>query len=116
MPVTWMVAVADPTPPSLSVARTRIVRSPSGTLTHVALYGGAVTVFSSTPSPKNSTFAIVPSGSVAVAVIGTSAGAVMLALLAGDVMFTIGSAFAATVIVTISGESPVALPSSFARA
>src|SRR5712692_10027645 len=78
--------------PRLSVARATSVCVPAATLTRVTPKGAAVAVPTSVAPSKKSTFATVPSLSVAFAVTETLAGVAMTALFAGEVMPTVGSA------------------------
>jgi len=79
--------------PWLSVAFAVSVCVPAARLTRATLYGATVAVPASVPPSKKSTLATQPLLSEALAVTETLAGAVKLALLAGEVMLTAGGAF-----------------------
>src|SRR5713101_2256127 len=78
--------------PTSSVALAVSVCVPVAGLIRVTPYGAAVSVPTSIAPSKKSTFATVPSLSVALAARETLAGVVKLALLAGEVMLTAGAA------------------------
>ena len=74
---------------------------PAGTLVQLKLYGAEVSVLSRVVPWKNSTLLIVPSESLAVALMVMLAGAVNTVLFVGLVMLTVGAAFVLTLTVTI---------------
>src|SRR5713226_2556362 len=76
--------------PWVSVALAVNVCVPVARLTRATLYGKTVTVPTSVAPSKKSTFATASSTSTALAVTETLAGGVKLALLAGEVMLTMG--------------------------
>jgi hypothetical protein len=100
VPVTVIVRAADDIEaPSLSVAIAVNEYEPGGTLLHVTLYGEAASDPINVVPAKKSTFAIVPSGSDAVASTVIVAGAANVAPAAGLVSDTDGVWLLATVIV-----------------
>src|SRR6266568_3850349 len=85
----------------------------TATLASVTLKGAAVTVPTSVVPSKNSTFATVPSASVALALTVTFAGGRKMALLAGAVMLTVGGE---STVITTGAEVVTAPLLSVARA
>src|SRR5882672_5622763 len=99
--------------PWLSVALAVNVCVPAARLARATPYGAAVAVPTSVPPSKKSTFATLPSASLAVAFTVMLAGAVKTALLAGLVIATVGGV--STLILT-AAETVLAPPLSVALA
>ena len=95
--------------PPLSVARAVSAYVPAGTLLHVNAYGDVVSVPTSAPPAKNSTFVTEPLVSVAVAARLIVAGAAYVAPDAGAESATVGGGLVLVSVIVIGVEVAVEL-------